>query len=217
MVSIKPNTTTRIETLNRFTDLPALFAILVNKELTLLSPDSWDDKNDRNFMSAYARKNEYKSLLALCFSGQQSERYHHWRVFASGTSGVCIHFDKNKILNSIPQTHEFSHKKVKYRTLNSLNDESPSIDDLPFSKRAAFSDEEEYRVIYKSKHEQLNFASIKIETDAIISVIVNPWMPETLFNATRQIITSISDCEKIPVSQSSVIDSRRWEKFALEI
>lgn len=41
--------------LRRYTDLPFLFDYLRTKELALLSPKSWDDKNDSFFVDQYAK------------------------------------------------------------------------------------------------------------------------------------------------------------------
>lgn len=60
----------------RYTDLPSLIQILMNRELTLLDPSSWDDKNDSYFISTYKEKKQLQSVLALCFT-KKSETYHH--------------------------------------------------------------------------------------------------------------------------------------------
>src|SRR5215471_8920008 len=63
--------------------------MLTEKRITLLDPETWDDKNDSHFLRLYRETNQLQSVLALCFS-QHGETYHHWRVFASGASGICI-------------------------------------------------------------------------------------------------------------------------------
>ncbi len=74
--------------LRRYTDLPALIYLLNERKITLLDPKSWDDQNDAYFLALYKEKKNLRSVLALCFS-QAPETYHHWRVFASGSSGAC--------------------------------------------------------------------------------------------------------------------------------
>jgi hypothetical protein len=57
--------------LRRYTNL------LKEQKITLLDPESWEDKNDSHFMSLYRKKKSLKSVLALCFT-QASETFHHW-------------------------------------------------------------------------------------------------------------------------------------------
>src|SRR6185437_17104819 len=88
------------EYLRRYTQLPALLYMLSEKKLTLLDPNSWDDKNDSYFLEQYKLKRKLKTVLALCFSMAQ-ETYHHWSVFADGSAGVCIQFKRYGLLNAI--------------------------------------------------------------------------------------------------------------------
>src|SRR5882762_5821833 len=87
--------------LRRYTSVPSLLALLQDKELTLLSPGLWEDRNDAFYMSQYKTKKQLKTLLALCFS-ESDETYHHWRVFTRGADGVCIHFKRDELLEALP-------------------------------------------------------------------------------------------------------------------
>jgi len=84
-------------TLRRYTNLAATVHLLRNRCLTLLNPESWDDRNDAYFLAQYKERTNASSVLALCFA-EASETYHHWRVFSSGGDGVCIEFDRPKLL-----------------------------------------------------------------------------------------------------------------------
>jgi hypothetical protein len=86
--------------LRRYVDLPALIYLLSERKITLLDPKSWDDGNDSYYLALYREKRNLKSLLAVCFT-QTTETYHHWRVFAGGSSGVCIRFKRTKLLKAI--------------------------------------------------------------------------------------------------------------------
>src|SRR4051794_13800925 len=77
------------EYLRRYADIPALIYTLKMKCITLLDPQSWDDKNDSRYLTFCQEKNNFRTVLALCFA-QSSETYHHWHVFAHGKGGVCI-------------------------------------------------------------------------------------------------------------------------------
>ena len=86
--------------LRRYTDLPALLNMLSMRQITLLDPKTWDDRNDSFFMSLYKERKKLKTLLALCFA-QTPETYHHWRVFSNGSAGVCVVFDRAALLDSV--------------------------------------------------------------------------------------------------------------------
>jgi hypothetical protein len=42
--------------------------MLARRELTLLDPSSWDDRNDSLFLEQYREKRGLQSVLALCFT-----------------------------------------------------------------------------------------------------------------------------------------------------
>ena len=88
-------------TLRRYTNLASAIHMLDRKVITLLSPAYWDDRNDAYVLNK--ERSTAKSVLALCFA-ETFETYHHWRVFASGRDGVCIEFDKQKLLTRSGRT-----------------------------------------------------------------------------------------------------------------
>src|ERR1041384_5330775 len=126
--------------LRRYTSLPSLLALLQEKELTLLSPHLWEDRNDAFYMSQYKARKNLKTLLALCFS-ESSETFHHWRVFTHGADGVCILFKREKLLKAISLGHGLKADRVTYRKINDLSRLKPELDQLPFLKRHPYSDE----------------------------------------------------------------------------
>jgi hypothetical protein len=64
-------------TFRRYTDLASALHILHNSCLTLLSPETWDDRNDSYFVSEYKQLKGVKTLLAICIADRE-ETYHHW-------------------------------------------------------------------------------------------------------------------------------------------
>ena len=101
-------------------------------------------------MRLYKEKNELDTLLAVCFS-QEAETYHHWSVFASGSSGVCISFKKEELLAELEQYEGVRARVVSYIQLNELEQTSRKVNNLPFMKRAPFRPESEFRVIFEEK------------------------------------------------------------------
>ena len=80
----------------RYTELPFLIDYLMTKELVLLDPRSWDDRNDSYYIEQYAARKSLQGFAALCLT-ESPETYHHWKIFSSGSSGVCIEFFKDSL------------------------------------------------------------------------------------------------------------------------
>lgn len=200
------------EIIRRYTNLASALHILRARSITLLAPDSWDDRNDRALMAAYKRKKKFRTVLALCFS-QAAETYHHWKVFAPGSDGVFVEFKKQLLLETI-KSPNIESKSIEYVSLANLRDDPPSLNSLPFSKRLAYQDEDEFRIVYTSKTEALDTKSLDITIEAVESIMVNPWLPEPLVETVRHVIKSVHGCEKLEVTQSKVTDSPAWRKFA---
>ena len=200
--------------LRRYTELPSLLAFLRRQEITLLPPSTWDDKNDRHLMDAYKRAKGLKTLVALCFS-QCPETYHHWKVFAPGTSGVCIEFLKTELLACLPITG-LAHKSMDYKTISELKSATLDVSDLPFTKRAAFSDEKEYRIVFSSRRQTLSTKRILVPVSTIYRIAINPWVSEPLYDAIEKTILDIPGCDAMVVYQSKLIESPAWKAFAGE-
>jgi len=80
----------------RYTDLASLLHMLRRDAITLLRPDTWDDRNDRLLMEAYAERMGMETLLALCLTSR-GETYHHWKIFTDRNNGVCVHFRRQEL------------------------------------------------------------------------------------------------------------------------
>ncbi len=196
--------------LRRYTDLPALLHILSTKQLTLLDPKSWDDRNDSFFMSLYKERKGLKTVLALCFS-QTTETYHHWRVFSNGPAGVCIVFDRAALLNSTQRVHGVSHKGIEYLTLQNAKDKNLKTDELPFVKRSGFRAEKEFRVLFESSIDEFPSIDIPIDIGCIRSISLSPWMHPSLSMATVGTIRAINGCSNLKVSRSTLISNEQWK------
>lgn len=202
---------TKLE-LRRYTSLPALLRILRQRSITLLPPDSWDDQNDRELMKAYAVATKSKTCLALCFA-QAAETYHHWKVFSPGSDGVCIVFKKDA-LTVQADTSDIRHGPVRYLTLEQIKAQQPKLIDLPFSKRTAYKDEKEYRFLFDSPTETHVSKDVPITPKMIERIVINPWVPDPLYKATKETILAIAGFENTKVFQSSVRNARDWRELA---
>lgn len=202
----------KTEVLRRYTNIPSLLHTLTTRTITLLDPKKWDDTNDSYALEVYRDRMDLKSVLALCFS-QANETYHHWHVFAGGAGGACILFDKQRLMKAFDK-QGVRHKGVTYKTLPKLEKETLSLEDLPFTKRYGFKDEEEFRAIYECQDEEVASLPISIPLNAISRVSLSPWLPQSLFDTTKDILRSIDGCAGLKVSRSTLTGSRVWKDAA---
>jgi len=196
----------------RYTDLPSLVRILTSRELTLLDPSFWDDKNDSYFLSTYKDKNQLKSVLALCFT-TESETYHHWRVFSSGASGVCINFRAIDLERTLKRVSGVSFKKVNYRKLDELRNKKPKICELPFIKRVPYKHEKEFRALWESKTQEVGYLNIPIELSSITRITLSPWMHPSLRKSVVSLLKKIDDCKSIPMWRSTLTENADWKSY----
>jgi hypothetical protein len=198
--------------LRRYTDVPALLALLQNKALTLLSPSLWEDRNDAFYMSQYKSRKQLKTLLALCFT-ENDETSHHWRVFTRGSEGVCIHFKKKALLDGLHDS--IIAKTVEYRMIKDLSGHPPTVDELPFLKRYPYSDERELRLIYEDARNEIETKSFSIPIGCIDRVTLNPWLAPPLAGAVKAAIKATPGCSALKVYQTTLLENETWKKAAL--
>jgi hypothetical protein len=198
--------------LNRYTSLPIALDVLAKKHITLLSPETWEDRNDAYYLERYRDERKLRSLLAICFSLHR-ETFHHWRIFSNGSSGVCVEFDKEKLLKSIPGDKAYRHENVTYRWISELEKKKPELEKWPFLKRKPFEDERECRIIFESNTESLRAKPIPIGLSAINKVTLSPWLPDAVSQSVIAIIKKIDGCAALDVSRSSLIDNAGWRRI----
>jgi hypothetical protein len=198
--------------LRRYTDLPALIRVLKERKITLLDPQSWDDSNDSYYLKLYKEKKGLQAVLALCFT-QASETYHHWRVFASGSSGVCVSFHRADLLTAVKGTPGLQPKAVKYLTLSQIRDKDLAVKDLPFLKRYAFGNEDEFRMIFESESEALTSLDVDIPLECIDRVTLSPWLHPNLSDHVKALLRSIDGCPAMSFVRSTLIGNEEWKEL----
>jgi hypothetical protein len=212
MVTTARATTNVGQTLRRYTDLTAAIDLLARKSLTLLDPATWDDRNDSYFLRYYKENSVNRSVLALCLS-TVGETYHHWRVFCPHPSGVCIEFNRSRLLEALIEVPGFRHRHVEYMTLEKIAAAKQPLDLLPFIKRYAFRHEEEYRLIYETAEVKATH-SLSIPIGAIEGITLSPWMPQPLLESVRHALQAIKGCDAIRVTRSELISNQLWQSNA---
>ena len=196
--------------LRRYSDLTALIYLLSERKITLSNPASWDDTNDSYYLALYREKKSLKSVLALCFT-QAQETYHHWRVFAPGSDGVCIRFTRKDLLNAVQGRSGLHQKSVTYLKLGKIRGGSLAVEDLPFLKRFAFAHESEFRMIYESKTAREPKLDIPIPLSSIDRITLSPWLHPALFPHVKKTLLSINGCSGLDIRRSTLIGNEEWK------
>ena len=199
--------------LRRYTNLAATIHHLKTKTITLLDPDTWDDRNDTFFLEQYRLHSKAKSVLALCFS-LQSEKYHHWKVFSSGQDGVCIEFNKELLLSGIRDDPKYAHKNVEYKTIKQVRQTPQNIHDLPFLKRIPYVHDAEYRIVFTDIDHAPASIQIQINIGWINKITLSPWMPEQLVKSVQDVLKNIQGCKSLAIHRSTLIENERWKEAA---
>ena len=200
-------------TLRRYTQLAPLIHLLHRKCLTLLSPRLWDDKNDAYYLEVYRRRRKCGSVLALCFA-ESPETYHHWHVFAGSSSGVCLEFERQVLVDSVGATPGIKCDVVKYLQIKDAQRRRPTTEKLPFVKRYPFKDEREFRIIYEHNEPMLEAKDVPFEPSALSRVTINPWMPQAVFDSVRAQLLEIDGWPHVTVRRTGLVDNEQWKQFA---
>lgn len=201
--------------LRRYTSLPNLLDSLYKKSITLSDPENWDDNNDSYFIKLYKGEFDLKSVLALCFA-ESKESYHYWKIYSGNSSGVCIEFVKDSLLESIINVEGIRAEKVEYKWIADLRKFSQQMTDekisqLPFIKRKAFENEEEFRLIYESKREEISSKDVPIKITSISRIIFNPWIKKSVFDSARAVIKKIDGCNEIKIIKTTLTNNEKWK------
>ncbi|CDT85981.1 conserved hypothetical protein [Vibrio coralliirubri] len=199
--------------LRRYTELPFVIDYLQTKQLVLLDPSTWDDKNDSYFIKQYAKEKNALSTAALCLT-ECHETYHHWSIFSNGTSGVCIEFNKEKFNNNIVGIENLKAKRVDYKAINILKTCPPTVDDLPFLKRYAFNAENEFRLFWESEEPNHSIFKVSMPLSAIERIILSPWLPPSVAEHVKCTLKSISGCSDIRIHRSTLVENEDWKKLS---
>lgn len=196
--------------IKRYTDLASLIAILKNKQLTLLDPSKWKDKNDAHYLNHYASIKKFKSIYALCFTNTE-ETSHHWSAYAPGKDGVCITMDTYKFLEYLQSIGDIIHGEVEYNYIKDIENMDIDREKLPFLKRKVFSDEKEYRIILgQSRQKQRQTYKIDFEINIIKKITLSNSLPKELKDPIIRLFKSIDGCKHLDIRRSTLNDNTRW-------
>jgi hypothetical protein len=147
---------------------------------------------------------------------ETEETYHHWRVFAGTSAGVCVLFDREALIAALSTLPGIRTGSVDYQRLRDARRPSVHllVDELPFIKRAGFIPEREFRLLYTSSDTQLRFLDIPIPLDCIVEVRLSPWLNSRLRKCLKDTIHNIQGCRSLVIHRSTLIGNSSWKKLA---
>lgn len=209
-VQVELNSKSRL--LWRYTTLSSALHILRTGSLTLLPPESWEDKNDVHFLAIYKKRMRLKSLHAICVS-TVPQTFHHWYVFARGPEGVCLTFKKKMLLAAFDAVEGMQHGSVLYKSSDEAKF-SATLQNLPYLKHQRYSDEGEYRAFVSSKVALSKPPTVAITSDMIDRITLSPWLHTSLKDSIEQTIQSIPTMTSVKVYRSSLIEFSGWRSIA---
>ncbi|MGA9396671.1 MAG: DUF2971 domain-containing protein [Anaerolineaceae bacterium] len=206
----------------RYTSLPFLLDILCNKRLTLVDPNSWEDKNDAYFINLYKRRAKKVTVLALCFFQYTSpgvEKYLHWKAYAGNISGVSILFYKEKLLKYLINIKDIYYRPVNYLSYSDLNNSVQEREwtELPYIKRLAFSSDNEFRILYESKIFTDQIKYIDIGLDCIKKITLNPWLIYSSNESIYKVLKIIDGCQNISFATTKMLNYKKWQLLGDQI
>lgn len=196
--------------LYRYTSLPSLLHMLSKRELTLISYNSWPDKNDVHFLREYTkRKKNYG--YALCFT-HADETFHHWKVYSSSSAGVRITFEREELIAWAEGIIGMRADDVEYKTIEEIRAAPPALERLPFIKRYPYRGEEEVRLLYETDVKMKDPPSFPLELGLIKRITLSPWLHDSLRPAVATVINQVAAPTTIDVSRTTILGNNEWKQ-----
>jgi hypothetical protein len=199
--------------LYRYTTLPFLLDLLLTKELVLLNPENWEDRNERATLRSYKEEVQASAIYVLCFTTTR-ETIHHWNSFAATTCGCRIEFNCQKLIESVKQvTANIDYGVMEYKSVQALDHFKTSKAKLCFTKRKAFDVEKEFRIVLNdNKSAQVNSKRIPIDLSCLKIVTITDRLPKETFQSIKTVIKSIPNQEhKFRISQADFFENSKWK------
>src|SRR4029079_19012419 len=135
------------------------------------------------------------------------------RVFAHGSSGVCIRFNRAKLINAVTRQPGVTGKVVQYLTLKDIKKKKMRVEDLPFLKRYPYEDEYEFRFIYESKTSKKKSLDIAIPLSSIDRITLSPWIPFALRDHVESTICGMPGCKSLEIFRSTLVSNEQWKNL----
>ena len=206
-----------VKYIKKYTTLPVLLDMLMRKQITLLKPDTWKDKNDVEVMKLYqtyknkeegtAEGEDAYNILAACFT-TGDESVYHWEAFSNSDSGCMIKFNFERLKKRL-NSYNLVCGKVKYVKLDKVNKTKCSIDEIPFRKRAQYKCEEEIRIIFFAKSDMKSYP-VDFDLSCVAGIVLSPNMPEPIVKSVTKVLGDVVKNPKVYIHPSTLLSNKQW-------
>jgi hypothetical protein len=198
--------------IRRYTSIAAVIDMLRHRQMALLDPATWDDRNDRYFMDLYKAGRDLGGLYAAC-AATCFETYHHWRVFTSSADGACVEIYRQPLELALAGLKGVRFGDVKYLRLDQVERlTSRDVSNLPFFKRVAFEPEQEYRIVVETSESQQPAIHLEMPLEWIGRILLNPWLPERVARSVIATLKGLPGTRELTVERSHMIENARWKR-----
>jgi len=201
------------KTLVRYTNIAFLLEYLHTKKLNLVSPETWRDRNDVYFMNLYRELQGGGKNFALCFT-QGVEAHHFWDISAEGVGGVAIEFDGDSLLEAASGAGVIG-RAVKYEKIQELRGgEDLNIEDLPFTKRFPFKDENEFRLFFWTKDSEIckrPTYSFSVPFHCVTQIRLSPTLPDSVKSSIKDVIRHLAGNHSFKINKSTLLENPQFQ------
>lgn len=160
--------------LKKYTNLKHLEYILKEKKLYLGAPHEWDDQNDGVCIQLFTELRDIKYRIRATCLTSSPDRFHFWDIYGGRKNGVCLWFDRDKLVGDINNDSTLISNFVEYRSSSDLNNILP--EQLPFLKREQYRDECEFRVMRTKELQGNDDSKFAFSSFSLKKIYLNPWL-----------------------------------------
>ncbi|MBL4808126.1 MAG: DUF2971 domain-containing protein [Rhodobacteraceae bacterium] len=211
--------------LKKYMKIERLKDALENKRIYLSGQEDqekWEDGNDRELVNIYRKQKKLSDVRVTCFNAA-ADKYHFWDIFGGRDKGVCLRFNRRKLLANIKEldgNQKLRGKDVEYYNIKRFEKEG-KFENLAFSKRSFYSDENEYRVICDvSAGGSLSPRYLRFCGDALEQVYFNSWISHSAYTELRAkylVVLKNANMGHVTIHRSRVTSYAKWRDIAQKI
>ena len=126
--------------------------------------------------------------------------------------GVCIRFDKQKLLACFEKKPGTRFGPLRYYTIDEIVQTPPPLKNYPFIKRKPYEDEAEFRIVFEHKSRKLSPKKYALDLSSISRIALGPWNTAPMASTVKDLIQDLPGCEKIRLIRTGVLDSIAWKR-----
>jgi hypothetical protein len=132
-------------------------------------------------------------------------------VYANGSWGVRLEFDKKRLLESIPDNQGLRHGEVNYLKINELRKQHVDVANLPFIKRWPYKDENEFRLFVEHHKGEEAVNRIGIDLSSLKRITLSPFATDEQRKLMREQLRLSLGQFDVRISNSTILNNGPWK------